>query len=400
MASYIALSLLVITLGLAICLPFFLNWLADGDILYTKVREGTAKAVMRGKSLNHLVMSLKGSHLNDPEASWFDPSIPEWEVVKNEPGITCDSRKFLSRSLGLYFVGIPPFRSVYAYTFSWNEMRRNKSSGVEEVWPRDERTNFIYAVPFPYVILLSEAETDDRLPVDVEYLLTVRVVNPFKALFDTEDWMQVVTGAVNGVARNFVGHQNYDDLVSDIPKDGDATGHGKFFQLLKGLNDHLPDGSDGLHAKYGLVIEAADIQRVDIAGKHKDDILKATVAAYTADQEAYATKAAGEATADATRQVGFAEAEVTAKRGEAEAAVLRQKGLASADALKARTKVLVNAGSMGSVIAQTEAMASTGPGKTVIWANNPLMGAIPAVADALAGNGSAKPEADAAKEDA
>lgn len=110
--------LLAIFVGALISLPFFLKWLAKGDILYTEVPERTAKAIMRSGSLDHFVMSLKEYHLNKPGSRRFDPTKPEWEVLKNRPNKNYDDRNPLSRWLGLYWVGIPPFRKVYSYTFA------------------------------------------------------------------------------------------------------------------------------------------------------------------------------------------------------------------------------------------------------------------------------------------
>jgi regulator of protease activity HflC (stomatin/prohibitin superfamily) len=385
MATYFVILLAVVLAGMLIGLPFFLKWLAEGNILFTTVPEGTAKAVLKSKTLDHIVLSLKGSHLNKPGSLWYDPALPDWEVVKNVRGskITYEDRNFLSRWLGIYYVGIPPFRTVYEYLFEWNEMRLG-NDGSKEVWARKERTDFIYAVAFPYIFIVDEAETKDRLPVDVEIQATVRVVNPYKALFDTENWMEVVSGTLIAAARNFIGSEDYGDLVSEIrkTKSGDQDSCQLCTSVLK-LNDALENGTPGIHARYGVMIDMVDILRVDIAGARKAEILDATVQKYTADQKAYTTATLGKAEAEATLAKGTAEAEVISKKGAAEASAIEKKGLAEAKALTARLASWNSGGTLNALIAQMEAMGSQGPGKTVIWANNPFVQRFSGLAEAL-----------------
>jgi len=383
MATFFVILLIVVIAGMLIGLPFFLKWLADGNVLFTTVPEGTAKAVLKSKTLDHIVMSLKGFHLNKPGSYWYDSDLPLWEVVKNKPGIKYEDRNFLSRWLGIYYVGIPPFRTVYEYLFEWNEMRLG-TNGSKEVWSRKERTDFIYAVAFPYIFIVDEAETQDRLPVDVEIQATVRVVNPYKALFDTENWMEVVSGALIAASRNFIGSEDYGDLVSEIRKtrSGDQASCQLCTSVLK-LNDALENGTAGIHERYGVVIDMVDILRVDIAGERKAEILDATVQKYTADQKAYTTATLGKAEAEAALAKGTASAKVIELEGVAKASAIENAGLAEAKALTARLAAWNGGGTLNALIAQMEAMGSQGPGKTVVWANNPFVQKFSGLAEAL-----------------
>lgn len=348
--------------------PFLMNWLADGDVIYTKVPEGAAKAIMRGgKSFNHMVMSLQGYHLNVPGDRWYDRSIPKWEVVKNPDNEDCDSRSFITRTLGLYTVGVPFLRSVWEYHFEWNEMKN--VDGEQVLWSRSEQTDFIYVVSFPYVLKLSEAETEDNLPVDVEYQLTVRVTNPYKALFDTENWMEVVSGIVNGAVRNFVGGKSFDELRSETDENNSDD---CFTQNVLKLNDKLPSESDptpadrwekGLRGKYGVIIEKLDIQRIDPAGPQKAELAAATVRAYKSRQEATEIRNLGEAKADADLAQYTADSEG-----------IRLKGTAAADSIKARAEALATAGELAPEMIKAEALveASKGAGSNFVWATSPF----------------------------
>jgi hypothetical protein len=379
--------------GTAIATPFFLNWLADGDVLFTKVKEGTAKAVMIGKTFSHFVMSHRGYHLNIPGNPEFDPREPAWEVLENKRGKTpdfYDDRNWLFKKLGIFYVGIPPFRSVLRYKFAWNE-EKTGTTGKLSVWVRERLTDFIYTSNFPYLIVIDSAETKDRLPVDGIYQLTVRITNPFKALFDTENWMENVSASANRQARNFIGASNYSELVSeDENREGEKGPGDSFSKPVVLLTTELPDETvvpgrkrrkTGLAGRNGVTIVSADLQQIDITGPRAAEILDATVKAYTAEQDAYATKQAGEASAAADLA-----------KGTANATVIELKGKAEGVSLDARLSILSKFADLGQIVVQADAMKADGPGKTIIWANNPFFASKPGLADTLAGLGIKTPE--------
>lgn len=384
-----------IALGTGIA-PFFMNWLADGDVLFTKVKEGTAKAIMTGDTFHHFVLSHRGYHLNDPR--WkkdpaddrYDNSLPAWEIVPNpdvtkpggKPPEVYDNRGWLLRKLGLYWVGLPPFRSVYEYNFVWNEEKVD-TTGKPHLWNREGTTNFIYTSKFPYLVVIDSAETEDRLPLDGMYQLTVQINNPFSALFHTENWLESVTGYSNRQARNFIGARKYGALVSETKVTGDPNDE-RFSTTILELNTALPGqtGTDnGTRKQNGVTIISADLQQLEITGDQAGTIRAATLKAYTADQDAYATVAAGEA-----------EGKAELARGTAKAAVITLTGKAVGGAYKERLNALKEFGDLAPILLQTDAMSAEGPGRTIIWANNPFIASKPGLAEALEGLGIKTPE--------
>jgi len=371
-----------------IATPFFMTWLADGDILFTKVREGTAKAVMAGDSFHHFVLSHRGYHLNDPRwrgtshSHLYDDSASPWDVLKNPTGDgslppeAYDPRSgtigWVMRKLGLFWIGLPPFRSVLSYSFSWNEDKVG-TTGDSELWHRDEDTDFIYTSIFPYLITIDSAETSDRLPLDGLYQLTIRIVNPFKALFETENWLESVSAYANRQARNYVGENTYADLVSETMKTGGESGAGSFSTSIMALNATLPGQppeNGGTISQNGVTIVSADLQQLEISGDDAGKIREATMRAYTAEQEATATRVAGDAAAH----------------------VISVKGEAVAQSYEARLAVLDKHHDLAALMLQTDAMSAEGPGRTVLWANNPFIQHNSAVSEALTSLGIKTPE--------
>ncbi|MBA3789426.1 hypothetical protein H0X32_03490 [Patescibacteria group bacterium] len=349
----------LIALGLG--LPFILRELADGDILFTTVQEGTAKAIMRGEDFDHFVMAFKNYHLNDPRKKRLhDPRKPDWEVLPDtESAEHYDDRHPLVRWLGLHWVGIPNLRTVYTYPFEWKEFSVN-SAGDECVKSRKERTNFIYVKDFPYAIQMRSIKTIDPLPVDVTYLLTTWTNNPYRALFKTEDWLKQVTAGSDRRGRDFIGSRTFSMINSELGATSGSPGDHpdvtrNFSTPIIQLTGKLPDDgegvSSGLAERYGTSIRTADLLDVDLTGAAAAEHERTTLDRYTSEQEALATQ----------------------NRGKADAYVILKKGKAEAKSLAARLKVMEAHGETGALLAQLDAMQANGEGKTIIWANNPLI---------------------------
>jgi regulator of protease activity HflC (stomatin/prohibitin superfamily) len=354
-----ALAVVVVGITVAIALPFFLQWLAEEDILFTTVREGTVKAIVRGKSFDRFIMSFAGYHLNDPSKKWYSPGPdkPDWEVLyhgrENLDGFQeddrfYDDRQWWLRHLGLHWVGWPWAYSVYVYGFEWNETITDEG-GKEKILPRAEATDFIFVADFTYAIETDGAETEDRLPTDELTLVTIAIRNPYRALFSGEDWMRRVTAAINRLVRDFVGKKKFESLISS-----DLTA---FSNDIVHLTDELPSDKPapeprGLKERYGVVIRTADLQTIELSGGAQEQHQKATTRKYVAEQEAVATRLEGQAKADVIEMMGEKEASALAKR----LAIIKDHGEA------------------GITLAGYDAIqeASKNPGSQIIWANNPL----------------------------
>ena len=361
----------VVILVLAAVVLLGLPWLARENVLFTTVKEGTVKAIVRGRTFDRFIMSFAGYHLNDPKKSWYRKDKPALEVLchgkKNRNDFTdgemedghYDKRNWLLKHLGLYWVGWPWANSVYVYEFEWNETITDKGTGEEKILPRAEPTDFIYVADFTYAIKTVGAETMDRLPTDVLTLVTVAIRNPYRALFTGEDWMRRITSSINRHVRNFIGNQDFQDLITGKKKSAEGTSQEEvsvdFSGPIIALNEKLPDDVEpplGLKGRYGVVIRTADMQSIELSGDAKKQDQEATTREYVAKQQAKATLVTGQAEAD----------------------VIKMKGDREAEALNARLKVIKEHGDAGITLAGYDAIqeSSKGPGNSIIWANNPL----------------------------
>jgi hypothetical protein len=350
----VVVAIVLLGASMFVGVPSFLQWLAKENIFVTTVKEGAVKAIMRGDSLDHFIISFAGYHLSD-QRKMQCTDCQEWEVLyhgkwKDEE---YDDRWWLLKKFGLYWVGWPWVNSVYVYGFEWNETHTDKN-GKEQVLPRAEATDFIYVADFTYTFLTEEAETKDRLPTDERTLVTIAIRNPYRALFSGENWMRRVTAAINRYARNFVGSKNFQQLISPKGKEGWK----EFSSQIISLNEDLPDDDRakgkppfGTKDRYGVEIRTADLQTIELSGDVKTRDQEATTKVYVAAQEAKAIKLTGQAQAD----------------------VIQMKGDKEAEALEARLAVIEKHPS-GEMLAQLDAMREAGgAGSRIIWANNPFI---------------------------
>lgn len=399
--------------------PMYLcmQWFAEENILWTSCEEGRAKIIVyKGKQFDHVIMSFRGYHINDPKKRWYKKEytaietkteengtetkteikkiIRDYEVVyhgrnntrgfgidvtdketgnkkinteEGMPDEFYDDRPALLKELGLYWVGFPWSRSVHVYLFEWNEASATKDTGVLKIVPRSEPTDFTYVADFPYIIVTHDAETKDRLPVHLTTQVTVAVRNPYIAIFGVEDWMQRLSAAINLHIRTFVGSRNYQDLIAPAKDGYEAEEIEKkwnaFSNPIINLNTMLP-GDEKHHmdqagsiGRIGAKIRAVDLQLMDLSGDSRKQHQEAASKAYISAQEAKAITNIGQANADVIEMIGTKEA----------------------SALKKRLETMREYGDQGTLLAQLDAMreSAKGAGNTVVWANSPFVPFVP-----------------------
>lgn len=147
----------LIALGL-----FFLVYyvLAPDNKWSTFNQEGTGKVVMRGDKFHKGLIQWEGRT--------FDA---DWNVIAG--------REFHLFG-GLRFVGWYPLDYIYRYWFEWTGLRPD---GVTPLPHDPELLDYIMLKQDVYFGETKEAEDLERLPLDVSFVLTIRITNPYKALF-------------------------------------------------------------------------------------------------------------------------------------------------------------------------------------------------------------------------
>lgn len=157
------------------------------------VEEGKAKVVLRLGGFKKVIMTWKDHVLDD-----------QWNVVG---GVGSKS--------GLHWIGFWPISRVFHYNFRYCDVQLIQ--GQEKVESHNlEDIDYIFVKPDIYWTNIKAAETSppERIPVDVEFLVTVQVVNPYKALFvGPSNWNENAMARLNAMLRNWVSGKTIDTLL-------------------------------------------------------------------------------------------------------------------------------------------------------------------------------------------
>jgi regulator of protease activity HflC (stomatin/prohibitin superfamily) len=211
---------------------------------FTLVKEGTAKVIVRLGAFKKMVMAWDGYELDE-----------NWNVI--------ESQRRRSLFGGLRFVGIWPFDRVFRYPFRWRDIQLEK--GEEKVIPHEEIIDYIWLRPDVYYTVIEDAETrpPERIPLTVQWLVTMRVVNPYKALFKApSNWNENVMSRLNSLFRDFVAHYSADQIL--IFKEGELNvlwNEFKDHHLIKMFEE-----------EWGIKVEGIEIRKVDVPPKYQESL--------------------------------------------------------------------------------------------------------------------------------
>jgi len=184
-----------------------LVWLmAKNDFLFTFVEEGTAKVIMKFDAFHRIIMQYQNCTCREGD---------DWEILlspkKSKKRFFDGKKKFWG---GLCWIGIPGIYSIYSYWFRWATVKTQKKPG-EQIDRREEKLWHIFVKDYLYLAEIFEAETKSLVPLDISFLITARVVNPYKALFRIHDWANVIVARMEAYFRQYVGNTEYQDIVKN-----------------------------------------------------------------------------------------------------------------------------------------------------------------------------------------
>jgi regulator of protease activity HflC (stomatin/prohibitin superfamily) len=264
---------------------------------FTKVEEGTAKAIVRLGAFRKIVMAWKDYELDE---KWNVKPVSEIGRKLHLPG-------------GLRFVGFWPLDKVYKYKFRWQGIEIVE--GKEKVEFHEKTIDYILVRPDVYwtQILGAETgpvETPERIPLDIQWLVTMRVMNPYKTLFKAPpNWVENILARLNAHFRDWVATKSLDEILA--LRKQPAT----LLEDLKGLNRDLFEKV--FKEEWGVLIEGIQIRDITLPAPYKEAAARRKQLELEA--EARRTQFEIEAKARATEIMGTViEAVVTASGGKRE----------------------------------------------------------------------------------
>ena len=242
-------------IGLAI---FLLAWfqLAPRNLFLTFVSEGTAKIIVKGDQFSKCLIQWKGHTLDS-----------EWNVIAEDTTHKEPWHPFG----GLRFCGIWPIWDVFFYQLRWNDIHRSeeRAGRIEQVRFHDEELDYVLLRADVYWTKLTKAETTpgteatpeagERIPLDVEFNVTMQVTNPYKAAFVAPpNWVENVMVRLDAVLRGFVARHTLDQLLAIRGGGGEAA-----TTIWSELGEH-PFIQHTLREDWGILIPENGIQIKDI----------------------------------------------------------------------------------------------------------------------------------------
>lgn len=263
----------ILAIGFNPWLPFIPLYLAQFNLFWTTVTEGTAKVVLRMGKYDKTLLAKKGHIVLEEKGARGD----EGDIV---PTVASD----WEYKSGLRWVGIPPFWYVYTTTMKYIKAlpRENKDGNMYEE-REHPNTDYIFAkVDYQYALLFDSAEDKDKLPLSGQITMTARVINPEKAFFRVGNWYNALVSRVLPRVREYISEHTYDAIIHDPDVQLDEA-------VLKALKTEKVDDKERtiiqvLEQDYGMQLVALEMVDINPPDNYRD----ATLRKWNAEQNAAA----------------------------------------------------------------------------------------------------------------
>ncbi|MDE2031292.1 MAG: hypothetical protein KGI58_03495 [Patescibacteria group bacterium] len=277
-------SVLGQTIGIIIALPVILVltsylFLAPNDILFSFSIQNRVKYITEANG-----NTWTGDIIFYSDIYYIEPKTYNVREITNTTSPTLLMKKW--NLFGMYWVGIPPMRSIYKYELTWQEWRQ--VGLIYELYPRKEITPFLLVQRTAYGMYLKEAENIEGYPLNIGFVVYLRATNIRKPIWDNDNAFGQLQGLLLGEAALYVKNATFKHLFSLKSEkiEFDKAEHDDFSKAIYELNDSIGGESEkqGVIEKFGFKIEGAKIITVEIAGGKKEEINNATIEVGIAEQ--------------------------------------------------------------------------------------------------------------------
>lgn len=165
--------------------------------------------------------------------------------------------------------------------------------------------------------------TKDNAPVDIDFLIYFKVVDPFKSVLEVQDFRGAAVGLATTTLRAVVGDIDLDHVLAQ----------------REYINEVLREKLDEVTTRWGVKIMAVEIREIQPPHEVQEAMIKqmsaernrrAMVTEAEGKREASIKVAEGEKQATILRAEGEKQAAILKAEGEKQAAILRAEGIATA----------------------------------------------------------------------
>ncbi len=254
--------------------------LGPRNCLFTFVKEGTVKFVVKGDEFHRCLIQWKGYTFD-----YQKPHPEKWNIIEGR-------EKHLFGGFRLYSL-LWPLYDILVYKFRWVGVTEEGKEQVKTEW-----LDYMLVKDDVYLCKIPAAEDKDKLPLDLQVFLTIRIVNPYKAKFMVQRWLETVLNRIQPLIRQVVARHSYEELLPIRQQVG-----GEMWQALEQAGLLGPNGE--FYQRYGVEVRAIEVRQIEppenwraITLKKYDAQREAEALAERAkgEKQAIITKAEGEAT--------------------------------------------------------------------------------------------------------
>lgn len=361
--------------------------LAKHNLFFTFNKEGESKAVIHNGAFDRAIMKYEGFRFDDrwnvipsrrrEQFKTKEEAVAKgyyWDGTKRRRG---DKwwRKFCAYFMGggLEFIGLWPFYRVFRYDFRWGGLKEGKPI------PHDKNLDYVFVKSAVYYAKLEGVETSGMVPLDIGLNLTIRVTNPYRAIFRTHQWLEFTVSRITPYIRQYIPAENkeFKELVG-----ANQGPDSELFKFLGKSNERFT-----VEDKKRLKNEGRsdkDIENMELAGKgilwvlweiYGVDIQSIEFASIATVGKEYETAAAKKWSAERDEERIAIEARAEAKKidtlAEAEARKIDTLAKAEAEKIRKISLAIKESGEIGlaSKAMDTIKEASTKAGNWVIPSN-------------------------------
>lgn len=255
---------------------------------FSAVVEGTGQIFVSGDGVEKIVIQLKG-HTLDKDYNIVPKGESGRRWWERSPIFAWIIKQFIME--GIYWLGIPGVKEVFRYRFRWSSLESGATADPK-VKSSDETIDYFSLKRDTYVVLLKAAEDKHRLPLDILLLVTLRICNPYKAIYKVQSWLEATLNRLLPPVREYVANTDWETLQHQSEK--------AMREFLEGHSETIREILD----KYGVEVCNVQMVQVDISGSEegRQKLVEASLKPWQAGLEAKAAaiKAGGEYNATLT----------------------------------------------------------------------------------------------------
>jgi len=214
------------------------HWLARPrhNRWFTFIGEKWGKIITKGRAYCKTMIQDTGYVLDKddyvvPANAWIKDHR---EVAEGTAGAIKSEKEKKPWLGGFRYYGFWPFKDVHTYYQRWTSVKEGGEIdfhpkevldkvylgddfyylGIGRKVKREEEENNNYSESKEESEDLSEKPVEDKdgVPLIIDLILTLRVVNPKKAIFDTANWIEAVINRTRPYVREFIGGKSFKEL--------------------------------------------------------------------------------------------------------------------------------------------------------------------------------------------